>query len=60
MKTTAEIRERIREIKADPRYNNRGPKHAANVFTNAPLALLQMGWESEVKALRWVLEREVP
>ncbi len=46
---------RIEEIESDTRYNKDG-KHAATVFENAPLALMQMGWESEVKALRWVLQ----
>ena len=54
MKTPKEIRARIKELKADDRYAKKG-KRAATVFENAPLALMQMGWESEVKALEWAL-----
>jgi len=53
MKSAKQIRARIQEIKADDRYAKKGK--FATVFENAPLALLQMGWESEVKALEWVL-----
>ena len=54
-----QIRARIKEIKADSRYAN-DRKRVATVFENAPLALLQMGWESEVKALEWVLAAAAP
>ena len=47
------IDQRIREITTDPRFAKPG-KTPATVFENAPLALMQMGWESEVTALRWV------
>ncbi len=53
MKTEKQIVLRIAEIEADPRYA-RNRKQTATVFENAPLALMQMGWESEVKALKWV------
>lgn len=56
IKTRAEIRARIRELKSDSRYAK--PGKAATVFENAPLALMQMGWESEVRALEWVLRGE--
>lgn len=56
MKTAAQIAKRIREIKADPRYAK--PGRRATVFENAPLALMQMGWEAEVGALRWVLNQK--
>lgn len=54
MKTEAEIRKRIAEIEADCRYQS-GQKHPATVDINAPLALIQMGFEAEIKALKWVL-----
>jgi hypothetical protein len=52
MKTEAEIRRAIQEIKQDARL--KGPP--ATVDINAPLALIQLDLESQIKALQWVLE----
>jgi hypothetical protein len=56
MRTAKEIRSRLAEIEADERYKS-GRKKAATVFENAPLALIQMGLESQHAALTWVLNR---
>jgi len=57
MKSENEIKERIEEIELDSRYQS-GLKSPASVFINAPLALIQIGLEREIKALRWVLSQE--
>jgi len=54
MKTEQELRARITEIEADSRYQA-GQKRPATVEINAPLALIQMCYESEINTLRWVL-----
>lgn len=56
MKTREQIQAKIVEIESDDRYAKNG-RHMATVFENAPLALIQMGMESEVKALKWVLAK---
>ncbi len=48
------IKKRIAEIEADSRYQS-GLKHPANIEVNAPLALIQVSFESEIQALRWVI-----
>jgi hypothetical protein len=54
MKDTKAIEKRIAEIEADSRYQS-GLKNPANIIINAPLALIQLSFESEIQALRWVL-----
>ena len=59
MKTAVQIRARIKEIESDDRYTRGKPgRKGATVFMNAPLALMQMGWESEVDILKWVLSED--
>ena len=55
MKTAEQINKRIAEIETDDRYQS-GLKHPANIQINAPLALIQLSFESEIKALKWVLK----
>ena len=52
MKTKAEIEKRIAELKADERLGY----PPANVFVNAPLALIQVALKNELMALSWVLK----
>mgnify|MGYP000091363213 CR=1 FL=1 len=52
MKTREEIEKRIAELKADERLGY----PPANVFTNAPLALIQVALKNEIMALNWVLK----
>ena len=52
MKTREEIEKRIAELKADERLGY----PPANVFTNAPLALIQVALKNELMALNWVLK----
>jgi hypothetical protein len=54
MKSLEEIKARINEIEADSRYQS-GLKKPATIAVNAPLALIQMAFEAEIAALRWVL-----
>jgi len=54
MKTVEEISKRIVHIEADSRYQS-GQEQPATIDENAPLALIQLSMESEIKALRWVL-----
>ncbi len=56
MKTEEEIKKRIAVIEADERYQS-GLKHPATIDINAPLALIQLGFESEIATLRWVLSQ---
>lgn len=51
MKTEAEIRQRIQEIASDVRVNDT----PADVFVNAPLALIQVEGASVIQALEWAL-----
>ena len=48
------ISKRIAEIEADERYQS-GRKKPATIDVNAPLALVQLELETEIKTLRWVL-----
>ena len=52
MKTKQEIEAELARIQADERIGY----PAADVFINAPLALIQVNLESTVKAYSWVLE----
>lgn len=55
MKKVKEIKRRMAEIEADDRYQS-GKKNPATVEINAPLALIQLSFETELKTLKWVLE----
>lgn len=54
-KTTEQITARIKVIEADERYQS-GLNHPAEVTINAPLALVQLSFETEIRTLRWVLQ----
>ncbi len=45
----------IKEIESDNRHEP-NPKKVANVFSNSPLALIQMGFSSELKILKRLQE----
>lgn len=51
MKTRQQIQERLAKVEADER------KHypPADVFSNAPLALIQVQLDTEASTLEWVL-----
>lgn len=51
MKTKEEIEKLLKEVESDERLSY--PK--ATVFENAPLALIQLGLETQVATLKWVL-----
>lgn len=53
MKSIKQIKERIMEIEKDSRYQS-GLKHPATIEINAPLALIQLSFEVELQALKWV------
>lgn len=59
MRSIDEIRKRIAEIEADERYIS-GKEHPAIVDINAPLALIQVAFESEVRTLKWLLQEVKP
>ena len=52
MKTEAEIRKAIREIEKDTRLKS----PPALVRINAPLALIQVDLDAQIKTLKWVLD----
>ena len=54
MKNKKEIKEQIKEIKSDERYNY----PPATINENAPLALIQLEMEVKVEALKWVLQEK--
>ena len=54
MRQITEIEARIKVIEADTRYQS-GLEHPAEIQINAPLALIQLSLEVEIKALKWVL-----
>lgn len=54
MRTEAEIKKRIAKIEADSRYQS-GLKNPATIGINAPLALIQLEFEVEIKTLKWML-----
>ena len=57
MKSEARIRGRIVKIEGDDRYQS-GLENPAVVAINAPLALIQVDFEAEIRALKWVLKSE--
>lgn len=54
MQSEQAIRNRLKQIEDDPRYQS-GLERPSTVDINAPLALIQMAQEAEVRALKWVL-----
>lgn len=56
MKTKKEIAYRIAELLADERLHY----PTATVFENAPLALIQLSGETELKTLCWILGIPMP
>jgi hypothetical protein len=58
MRAIGEIKKRIAEIEADDRYQS-GLKHPATIDINAPLALIQLEFEKEIKTLKWVLTSDL-
>ncbi|MBW8002572.1 MAG: hypothetical protein FVQ80_11200 [Planctomycetes bacterium] len=54
MKSISQIKEELAKIKADKRLGY----PPATVDIIAPLALIQLGLESRIDALRWVLSKE--
>ena len=57
MKTKEQINKRIAEIESDSRYQS-GLKKAATIDINAPLALIQLAFEVEIRVLKWILSEE--
>lgn len=55
MKSEEQIKKRIEEIENDDRYQS-GLESPATIDINAPLALIQLSFETEIKALKWVLK----
>lgn len=51
MKDREQILAQIKKVKSDSRYNY----PIASVFSNAPLALIQVSMTATVQALEWVL-----
>lgn len=56
MKSEKEIQQKIDEIMSDERLHYK----VADVFTNAPLALIQLSLEVKIEILSWVLEKLAP
>lgn len=56
MRTEAEIRAKIKEVVEDERFHYK----TATVVENAPLALIQLGMETRVQWLAWVLGEKPP
>jgi len=54
MKTEKEIKEMLQKVNSDERLSY----PPANVFVNAPLALVQVGLEARKHVLQWILEIE--
>jgi len=54
MKKERVIKEKMQELKNDERLSY----PAANIFENAPLALIQLELESKISTLQWVLKDE--
>ena len=55
MKSKEQIEKRIEEIESDDRYQS-GLIYPATIDINAPLALIQLSFETELKALKWILK----
>ena len=62
MRTEKEIREKIKELLSDDRYPRTDKCNVsggvATVNINAPLALIQVGLQSKINILTWVLGQE--
>ena len=56
MKTEGEIRARIKELESDERHSYK----PADVFSNAPLALIQTSINSELSGLYFALGEQKP
>ena len=56
LKSEKEIQARINELEADERVHY----PSANVFVNAPLALIQVELRTELSALYWMLGKPCP
>ena len=54
MRSVEEIKAQIAKVESDDRYQS-GLKHPATVDINAPLALIQLSFETQLKTLKWVL-----
>jgi len=54
MRTKKEIEAKLADVESDERLGY----EPANVFVNAPLALIQMDLEARQSVLKWVLEEE--
>ncbi len=54
MKTKKEIEEKLKKVESDERLHY----PSADVFTNAPLALIQVELESQRDILKWILNHE--
>lgn len=55
MKTEQEIKAQIARVEADGRYQS-GLKRPATIDTNAPLARIQLSFETQINTLKWVLK----
>jgi len=55
LKSIESIKKRIAEIETDDRYQ-RGKEKPATIDINAPLALVQLSLETQLKTLKWVLD----
>ncbi len=58
MRSKEQIEKRIGEIERDDRYQS-GLEKPALIEINAPLALIQVSFEAELRGLKWVLEGNV-
>jgi hypothetical protein len=56
MKSEKEIQQKLDEIMTDERLYYK----SATIFSNAPLALIQLSLEVKLEILSWVLEQPVP
>lgn len=54
MKSKEAIKKEIAKIEADDRYQS-GLEHPATIDINAPLALIQLSFETKLATLKWVL-----
>ncbi len=55
MKSKEQIKAKIAEIEADSRYQS-GLKSPATIAINAPLALIQLTFETQIQTLQWVIK----
>lgn len=53
MKTSEEVQARLKELEADERLS----QPPATVDINAPLALIQLSLETEIRTLKWALQK---